>query len=90
MVIPLWGMLGVYRGAQWYNYKCNYSYKNNDNLKKQQCCYSKCALMSLTGLAIYLFPIALPITIGKELYRLDVNIRNLTNEKETPTYYEII
>ena len=85
IIISLWGTLGMYRGVQYYNY----IYNSNLNVKNTYF-YSKCALMTLTGLSIYLFPIVLPLTIGKELYRLEVNIYNLTDRKNSPKYYEFI
>ena len=42
------------------------------------------------GLIMYMNPPFFPFTIYKELYRLEVNIRNLEDEKKTEYYHKII
>jgi len=85
-MIPLslitgWSILGFRRGMQQYDYRYN---KNNKDSygRKETYLYSTKLLNGLLGIFIYINPFCLlPITF-KEIYRLEVNIRNLENEKK--------
>jgi len=39
---------------------------------------------------MYANPVLLPLTIHKEFYRLEINARNLENEKKSSYYNELI
>ena len=81
-----WSGLGFYRGINHYKYKHdNDLYKINKNYF-----YSDSIIYGLYGGMIYMNPAFLPFTIYKELYRLEVNMRNLEDEKKTEYYNKII
>jgi hypothetical protein len=99
VIAPAWiGFtgLGFYRGVKLYNYTYNYKcieYEKEENKKKDKkpkYFYSRCFGAGLFGGFIYVNPFILPITISKEIYRLEVNIRGMNEEKEKPSFYEII
>ena len=69
-----WGGLGFIRGKNSYNYeKENYLYVNS-------VCYG------IYGIFLYINPFLLPFLVHKEIYRLEVNLRKLENEKKTKYY----
>ena len=80
-----WTLLGFYRGQHNYNY--NY-YKVL--YKFETYSYSHKLLHGLTGMVIYSSPIFIFVTIPKEIYRLEVNIRNLEHEKNTDYYNKLL
>lgn len=98
VIAPAWiGFtgLGFYRGVKLYNYKYNYQlieYEKEDKkyAKNPTYFYSECFGSGLFGVIIYINPFLLPITFSKEIYRLEVNIRGMNQEKEKPSFYEII
>ena len=67
-----WCLLGFYRGQNSYDY--NFSYI-------ETYLYSKRITHGICGMMMYACPIFIAITLPKELFRLEVNIRNLENEK---------
>jgi hypothetical protein len=76
------GFLGLKRGYDDYNYltkKFNRPYL-----------YSHCILNSLFGFVFYAFPISNILFITKEIYRLEVNLRNLEDQKQTDYYNQLI
>lgn len=75
-----WCGIGFIRGINSYGY--NYKKYNKD----AQYLYLHSFLYGLAGLGLYCNPILLPFSVCKEIYRLEVNIRNLENEKETNNY----
>ena len=94
MIIPIslvtgWSILGFRRGMQQYDYKYN---KNNKDSygRKETYLYSSKILNGLLGISIYINPLFLFMTTLKEIYRLEVNIRNLEKEKDTNYYYELL
>ena len=49
------------------------------------------ALVNVTaGALFYINPIFLPFTVYREIYRLEVKTRNLTNEMEKDDYYKLV
>lgn len=80
-----WTLLGFKRGLDSYDYKynkqCN---KNNPYL------YSTKISYGLFGSFIYINPIALIITLSKEIYRFEVWARNLDEEKTTDYYNDLL
>ena len=80
-----WCGLGFYRGINHYKYiHDNDKYKINKNYL-----YSDSMIYGFYGVIMYMNPPMLPFTIYKELYRLEVNIRNLEDEKKTEYYNNI-
>ena len=96
IITPPWIALGFYRGVKLYNYKYNYElieYEKKEDkkyAKKPTYFYAECFGTSLYGGLLYINPFLLPITFSKEIYRLEVNLRNLDNEKEKDEYYRVI
>ena len=80
IVVPCWFGLGVYRGANLYNFWNKYE---NDHNKKINYYYSECANWAIIVGTVYLIPPVIPFVFRKEIYRLEVNLRNLTEEKNT-------
>jgi hypothetical protein len=76
-----WCMLGFVRGVKYYNYTHN---------KEEQYLYSNGVYHGFIGVIIYGNPFFFPITICKEGYRLEVNIRNLEKEKNKTYYYDLL
>jgi hypothetical protein len=75
-----WCGLGFIRGIKSYNYNYYKSEKNEDYL------YLNSVGYGLLGIILYANPFCLPFSIYKEIYRLEVNMRNLENEKKTNYY----
>ena len=73
MVVSTWGSLGVYRGVQQYNYL--EERKNNSTYF-----YTSAAGNGFMGAFIYVNPLLAAITIPKELYRMEVVIRDLPKD----------
>jgi len=76
-----WGSLGFYRGIMDYEYSvCKYEHQH---------LYTTQLIYGCAGTICYLNPWFLFISIPKELYRLEVNLRGLEQEKYTDKYNEI-
>lgn len=71
-----WGALGFYRGVQEYKYK--YDKKEETSLHAVG--------SGFVGMAQYVFPFFLPISVSSEIYRLGVN---LCGREKTPKYYNV-
>jgi hypothetical protein len=79
-----WCGLGFIRGIN------HYKYIYNKYEKKEPYIYSNSVIDGIFGIIVYANPVLLPITIHKELYRLEVNIRNLENEKNSKYYNNLM
>ena len=79
-----WCGLGFFRGIN--SYKYNYNKYN----KKEEYLYVKSLCYGFARLGIYGIPSFLPLSIYKEIYRLEVNLRNLENEKNTNYYNRLL
>ena len=75
--ISVWAGLGFGRGVNSYNYSHKGPYL-----------YSSSFMYGVLGLVIYVNPAFLPLTTYKELYRLEINIRDI-NEKNDKYYNEL-
>lgn len=101
-IIPSWLGLGFYRGTQHYgrDYKklcIRYEEKKNNKYyadigigDKPQYLYTHSVGFGLFGLLFYGNPITVMGVIPKEIYRLEVNIRGLHEEKEKDSYYDFL
>ena len=74
-----WGFVGFYRGINLYDYNHNKTVIIADKV-----------FTGLYGGVIYANPFLLPLSIYRELYRLEINIRGLEEEKNSKKYYELI
>jgi hypothetical protein len=79
-----WCGLGYFRGIDYYHYN-HYKYE-----KKEEYLYSSLILNGLYGTIIYANPILFPITMYKEIYRLEINLRNMENEKNSKYYKQLL
>ena len=79
-----WCGLGFIRGINSYNYN-RHKYK-----KKEDLLYLDAACGGFGGALFYAAPFSLPFTLHKEIYRLEVNLRNLENEKNTNYYNRLL
>ena len=78
-----WCSLGFIRGINYYKYTYNKKVQNKPYI------YSDSVIDRIFGVIMYANPVLLPITIHKGLYRLEVNIRNLENEKNSKYYNDL-
>ena len=93
-----WCGLGFWRGINSYkhydnfNYKIEHKieYKKIENEKKNNLIYTNIFLHGAAGTIFYAFPFSFPFFLYKEIYRLEVNTRNLENEKKSRFYKELI
>ena len=75
-----WCGLGFYRGVNYYKY----------NLDKYKINYLDSIIYGFYEVLMYINPAFLPITIYKEFYRLEVNVRNLQDKKKSKYYNNIL
>lgn len=80
----LWGMLGYKRGIN--NYEYEYS---NNQYNKMTYLYIDKISYGIYGICLYINPILLPMSVYKEVYRLEINMRKLESEKKSK-YYNLI
>ena len=89
IITSSWTALGFYRGIIHYDYM--YPKKKDTNkepyLYSKELSYQTNRIMGgLYGIFIYINPFIILYTLPKELYRLEVDIRGLENEKKTDDY----
>jgi hypothetical protein len=78
------GTLGFTRGIH------NYDYQYKQKIyKREPYLYSKKILFGFVGSCCYITPLFFFIILPKEIYRLEVNIRQLEEEKKTDYYNSI-
>ena len=83
-----WSIIGFNRGLHEYDYEHS---EDNDNYhKKQPYMYTNKIFNGLFGIFIYINPCFIPLIIHKELYRLEINVRGLENEKTSREYNKIL
>lgn len=80
-----WCGLGFIRGTMCYNYKRDVLKINNGPYL-----YSKSICNGLVGTLFYASPIYWPFALYEETCRLEINIRNLEDEKESCYYNSLI
>jgi hypothetical protein len=86
-----WGALGFKRGLYSYDYKYNKNINKGYNYRiTEPYLYSYKFAYGCFGVVLYLNPCLLFITIPKEIYRFEVNIRNLEDAKLTDYYNELL
>ena len=79
-----WTSLGFYRGIQDYNYDCAKCANTHQKL------YSDQFGRGMLGSFLYINPFFGLVLLQKEIYRLEVNVRSLENEKHTDYYRKLI
>ena len=88
LTISGWSALGLKRGLNSYDY--NYS---RNRLYKNSLIgpfYIDKAGWGFVGAMLYLNPVTFFFILYKEVYRLEVNLRGLEDEKKTDYYNEIL
>jgi len=83
MCYSSWCGLGFIRGINSYKYNLD-KYKNKEN--KENYLYLTSVCYGFFGIGLYFNPFLLPFSLHKEIYRLEVNLRNLEDEKKTEYY----
>ena len=78
-----WCGLGFIRGMNYH------VYYHNKYEKKEEYLYLNSVCHGCYGAMIYAHPLFIPIIAFKELYRLEVNVRNLEKEKNTDYYHTV-
>lgn len=85
IIFPItWCGLGLFRGVNYYKY----IYNRYD--KKKPFLYTNSIIFALIGIFVYANPLFLPFTIHKELYRLEINTRNLGTDKDSNYYNDLL
>jgi hypothetical protein len=79
-----WCGLGFIRGINSYKYNYIKCEKNTDYL------YVNLTFHGFIGIAMYANLFFLPFSLYKELYRLEINVRNLENKKNSKFYNDLI
>ena len=78
-----WTVLGFTRGLQ------SYDYTYHKSIHKEPYLYIHKGQHGLLGIFVYMNPFLSPLTLYKEIYRLEVNLRGLEEEKKTDYYNQI-
>ena len=81
-----WPVLGFYRGLNSYNY----NYVKNKLYRHSNPFYIDKIVWGAVGTLIYLNPITFFFVLYKEVYRLEVNLRGIEDEKNTDYYNEVL
>lgn len=79
-----WCGLGFVRGVN------HYGYRRETYEAKEPYLYTNSFIYGAYGTIMYAAPLFLPFTIYKEIYRLEVNIRKLEDEKKDRYYNEVL
>jgi hypothetical protein len=73
------------------DYLCAMVYHNKyETKKKEDYLYVTSMVYGFVGIVIYANPFLLPFTIYKEIYRFEVDVRNLEDEKKTSFYNSLL
>ena len=78
-----WCSLGFIRGINSYTHH-HIKYEKEEYLYLNSVCYGFC------GILLYANPFLLPCSLYKEMYRFEVNARNLEKDKQTDYYYNLL
>ena len=89
IIFSAWSALGFKRGINSYDY----SYNKDSRLKQDlylQKLYLQKGIWGVTSTMAYINPCTFFIVLYKEIYRLEVNLRGLEDEKKTDYYNEVL
>jgi hypothetical protein len=91
-LIPIlgWPILGCKRGLNSYDYNHsnNKLYRSSRNLSGPFYIDKMC--WGVAGILIYLNPVSFLFVLYKEVYRLEINLRGIEDEKKSEYYNEIL
>lgn len=87
----MWPLLGFKRGIDSYNYHYlkNDSYKYSTNHKPPPLFIHKIG-WGIGAASAYINPFTILFVLYKEMYRFEINIRGLEEEKKTDFYNEVL
>ena len=86
-----WGILGFKRGINSYNHDYLWrKYSKYENPKKINSFYIDKISWGIAGSFAYLNPATFLFVLYKEVYRLEVNLRGLEDEKKTDYYNTVL
>ena len=90
ILICSWPLLGFKRGVDSYNYHYsnNRLYRHSEKMKSPPLYLDK-LFWGVGGTFCYLNPITFLFVLYKEVYRIEVNLRGLEDEKKTDYYNEV-
>jgi hypothetical protein len=97
ILLSCWTSLGFYRGTKQYNYYYN-KYKTDrkspymytKEIEKETTRIVMCGMYGIFGILIYINPFCAPVIISKEIYRTEVYIRNLHDERNKDYYNNVL
>jgi hypothetical protein len=78
-----WSLLGCKRGLQ------SYDYNFRKSVHKEPYLYISKGQQGFLGIFLYINPLLVPFHLYKEMYRLEVNLRGLEEEKKTDYYNQL-
>jgi hypothetical protein len=81
-----WVLLGFKRGMDDYDHDFEKKNSNKSDNEKNTYMYSYRLGNGLYGSFLYINPFLFMMTFSKELYRLEVNLRNIEHEKKSDYY----
>ena len=89
VTIFAWTGLGFNRGINSYNYQYSHNklYQHSENKKYL---YTDAFMWGLGSILVYLNPVMAVIVMGKEIYRLEIKLRGLEDEKKTEYYNKVL
>jgi len=95
MAAGCWGLLGFKRGMHDYDYdydcKCKKKKDNKYYYDNGPYLYSIRIALGLGGVILYMNPLtAILFVIPREIFRLEVNLRNIEDEKNGDYYNKIM
>jgi len=84
IIFSSWSALGFKRGINSYDYSYNKKFHIKQHL------YLEKGIWGLTSTIAYINPCTFFFVLYKEIYRLEVNLRGLEDEKKTDYYNEVL
>ena len=84
IIFSSWSALGFKRGINSYDYSYNKKFHIKQHL------YLEKGIWGLGSMMVYLNPVTFFFALYKEIYRLEVKLRGLENEKNTDYYNKIL
>lgn len=78
--------MGFTRGLNSYDY----NYTKFKSIHKETYLYISKGQQGLLGIFLYINPLFLPISLYKEMYRFEVSMRGLEEEKKTDYYNNML
>jgi hypothetical protein len=87
--IGLWTALGFFRGTKSYDYE-HKKREMRSSYNPHTYLYSYRFARGCIGAVVYICPMFLPWTVYKEIYRAEVVLRGLENEKDTYYFNDVI